>query len=296
MVTIETLGWLTRDLAFGRCFALHEMQSAVTFLLRCFLHIHVHRISTLQNYRNHIVKFRKLVAMALRPDYLSAFLRYHVAAGVEHEAVLKRLPVTMVVDVGANRGQFSLVVLHCNPDARIVAFEPLPGPAAAFRALFANSRNVVLHEMALAGECGEMKMNVSQRDDSSSLLPITRLQTDNFPGTQRVAIQEVLTAPLGEILSSTDIPSGALLKIDVQGFELPVLKSAASLLPRFDWIYAECSFQPLYEGQALASEIESFLAGSGFRRREILNLTYARRGSQVLQADFLFENVARRSD
>jgi FkbM family methyltransferase len=245
-----------------------------------------------QDFRNYAIKFRKLLAMARHPAYLRAFLRHRVAASIEHDAVLKSLPIGMVVDVGANRGQFSLAVSHWRPWIRIVAFEPLPAPAATYRSLFADNPHVTLHEVALASERGEMEMNISRRDDSSSLLPIADLQTWHFPGTERVAILKVPVAPLEDFLPAEDIGPGALLKIDVQGFELPVLQSAQTLLTRFAWVYAECSYVPLYEGQALADEIIAFLEERGFVLKARFNPSYGRAGGEMLQADLLFEKRA----
>ena len=246
----------------------------------------------MQDFRNYAIKFRKLLAMARHPVYLRAFLRHRVAASIEHDDILKSLPIGMVVDVGANRGQFSLAVSHWRPSVRIVAFEPLPGPAATYRSLFADNPHVTLHEVALASERGEMEMNISRRDDSSSLLPIADLQTRHFPGTERVATRKVPVAPLGDFLPAQDIGPGALLKIDVQGFELPVLQSAQALLGRFGWVYAECSYVPLYEGQALADEVIAFLAERGFALKARFNPSYGRAGGEMLQADLLFEKRA----
>jgi 23S rRNA U2552 (ribose-2'-O)-methylase RlmE/FtsJ len=52
-----------------------------------------------------------------------------VAAGAEHLPVLRQFTgCRMVVDIGANRGQFARVARQCFPAARIVSFEPLPAP------------------------------------------------------------------------------------------------------------------------------------------------------------------------
>ena len=133
-------------------------------------------------------------------------------------------------------------------------------------------------------------MHVSARDDSSSLLPISSAQTENFPGTESVGMRSVPVGPLTDFLAPSGLGSRNLLKIDVQGFELEVLKSAGSLLSYFDWVYAECSFVPLYEGQALADEVAAFLAERGFRLRGRFNQTSGKDGGP-LQADLLFEKA-----
>jgi hypothetical protein len=135
-----------------------------------------------------------------------------------------------------------------------------------------------------------MTMHLSARDDSSSLLPISAAQTKNFPGTESVGVRRVPVGPLTDFLAPSGLGRRNLFKIDVQGFELEVLKSAEPLLPHFDWIYAECSFVPLYEGQALADEVIAFLAGHGFALRGRFNQADGK-GGELLQADLLFEKT-----
>jgi hypothetical protein len=86
--------------------------------------------------------------------------------------------------------------------------------------------------------------------------------------------------------SGSHVP--ALLKVDVQGFELAALSGCASLLDRFAGVYVECSFVPLYAEQPIADEVLAYLRDQGFRLSGVYNLTHDRSGGAV-QADFLCE-------
>jgi FkbM family methyltransferase len=233
------------------------------------------------------IRLRKLMAIGTDGFYRRVFLRCRVAPAIEHVAVLRRLPFDFLADVGANRGQFSLVCRRLRPGATIVGFEPLSGPAAVYKAVFADDARVILHGCALGRQRGEIAMNISARDDSSSLLPISRIQTVHYPGTGSVGTRMVTIGLLSDFVQPSDLGTRNLMKIDVQGFELEVLKSAEELLPRFDWIYVECSYVALYEGQPLAQEIMDFLAGHGFKFSGRFNPSFAMSGEQ-LQADLLF--------
>jgi FkbM family methyltransferase len=239
------------------------------------------------------IRLRKLAAIIAHPLYFGAFFRYGVAPAVEHEAVLRNLDFDCVIDVGANRGQFSLICRQIKPRARIIAFEPLGEPADIYRAVFSRDERVRLHNVALAPAPGKMQMNVSRRDDSSSLLPISSFQTENFPGTELAEVRAVVAGPMADFVRPADLSSRNLLKIDVQGFELEVLKSAEALLPRFHWIYVECSYRTLYFGQALAEQVVAWLTERGFEFRAHFNPTYVRSGGELLQADILFETRQR---
>lgn len=192
-----------------------------------------------------------------------------------------------VVDVGANRGQFSLVARQCFPVATIVAFEPLAGPAARFRRVLAGEPRVSLHQYALGPEEGVSTMHVSSRDDSSSLLPITPRQRSIFPGTGESGTTMVRVGRLADFVSASELKPPALLKLDVQGYELEALRGCEELLDSFSYVYAECSFVELYQGQALADDLIAWLRRREHRLRGVYGVVYDGQGRAV-QADMLF--------
>lgn len=241
---------------------------------------------------NLIAKGRKLAGIvSLGGIHSLRELRIGVAAAVEHARVLRNLgDVRTVADLGANRGQFALVARHCFPEARILSFEPLLGPAEKFKRVFASDPQVALHQAAIGPQAGETKIHISRRDDSSSLLPIMAMQDRLFPGTAEVGTELVRVGRLADFLSEVDLASPALLKLDVQGFELQALQGCEDLLDRFAWVYAECSFAELYAGQAFADAVITWLHERGFRMASVYNTSYDENG-QAIQADFLFENM-----
>lgn len=214
-----------------------------------------------------------------------------VAAGTEHRSLLQSMDCKQVVDIGANCGQFALISRQCFPDARIDSFEPLSEPADRFEKVFAGDANTHLHRCAIGSEKTTMTIHVSERDDSSSLLPIGRTQSELFPHTGEREVRQTPVLPLHEAMDGDDLSSPALLKIDVQGFELEVLKGCRSMLDRFSCIYVECSFMELYEGQALAYEVIDYLSQHGFRMSGVYNMTYDKKGIAI-QADFLFYHLS----
>ena len=99
-----------------------------------------------------MLKIHKLFNIFQSKLYINA-LRYFVAAGVEHENLLKNLGVIkLVVDIGANKGQFSLVSRRCFPCAKIFAFEPLSKPVELFKKIFDNDNDTILHNFAIGSK------------------------------------------------------------------------------------------------------------------------------------------------
>ncbi|MCK5857885.1 MAG: FkbM family methyltransferase [Abyssibacter sp.] len=140
------------------------------------------------------------------PAWRTALRRQGVAAGVEHAGVMRNPgPVRTVVDIGANRGQFALVARYCFRDARIVSFEPLTGPAALWRAVFASDGLATLEEAAVGPQAVDAEIHVSARDDSSSLLPIAARQSALFPGTAEAGTATIRVQRLADALPAEDI-------------------------------------------------------------------------------------------
>lgn len=220
---------------------------------------------------------------------LGALLRHRVLAGAEHRGVLAR-GLNTVVDIGANKGQFALAARRWAPDARVVAFEPLVEAASVFRRVFAGDGRVMLYQSAIGPDATQLTMHVSAREDSSSLLPISAVQTAMFPGTDEVTTTSVPVATLDAFLRMEDLVAPALLKLDVQGYEYEALHGCESLLPAFDWVYCECSWVEFYRGQKLAGEVSDWLAARGFALQGTLNPVRDCEGRTV-QADVLFRRV-----
>lgn len=231
-------------------------------------------------------RFDKVTKALLSGRMLRALVRYRVLAGAEHRHVLCS-DLATVVDIGANKGQFSLAVREYAPAAHVVAFEPLSGAAGIFRKVFEGDSLATLHQAAIGPEKGESAIHVSGADDSSSLLPISGLQVRLFPGTGEVRTETIKVGRLADFVSAQEIISPAMLKLDVQGYELEALRGCDDLLDRFMYVYAECSFVELYNGQALAHEVIAWLRERGFQLSGVYHVGYDRDGRAV-QGDFLF--------
>jgi FkbM family methyltransferase len=233
---------------------------------------------------NILTKIARVLAI---PSYRAAFLRTRVAASTEHDHILEDLGLDTVVDIGANRGQFALCVRRLFRNATIYSFEPLQRPAAVYRRVFEHDTAAKLFPVAIADEAGGAVMHVTRWDVSSSLLPPAQAQYDSFPFSEEARQESVTKARLSECLDSGLITGTALLKLDVQGFELAALKGCAELLSCFRYVYVEASFVQLYAGQPLAGEVLSYLLRAGYSLIRVANLSEGR-ARRPIQADFLF--------
>jgi FkbM family methyltransferase len=216
-----------------------------------------------------------------------AGLRVRVAAAIEHEKVPFRHDFASILDVGAHHGQFALLARRRYPTAVLYCIEPLPEAGVRLRRVLASDESAVVMDVAAADRAGEADFYVSRSSDSSSLLPITGKYMAAFPGTEGVAVTRVRTVPLDDVIDCGSLRRPTLLKIDVQGGELAVLRGAERLLLCIDEVFVECFFVELYEGQPLIDDVINHLYGRGFRLAGIYSLVRDDE-DRCLQADLLF--------
>ena len=228
-------------------------------------------------------RFQKLMKLLSQPSYWPALAR-GVAAGVEHEAAFVGREYATVIDIGANKGQFATFARARWPQARLICFEPLPGPRKKLKAV--TSGFAEIHAIALGEYEGKAEMHIASREDSSSLLPLGETQKKLF-GMEEAKRVMVDVFRLDTVIAANKLFKKSLLKIDVQGFEYESLVGAAELLSHIDTVYVETSYVELYSGQKLASDVAAYLGDFGFEAIDKFNLYQD--GTHDIQADILFE-------
>jgi FkbM family methyltransferase len=227
------------------------------------------------------MNFGKAFRAALQPRYWPTMARV-VVPSIEHDELLRRLRPATVIDVGANKGQFSSFARVCWREAAIFAFEPLPRAARRYRQVMGSRSR--LFTCALGAEPAQLDLHVASRDDSSSLLSLGDEQKALFQ-MDEVGTIAVEVLRLDTVLQDLVEPP-ALLKIDVQGSEYDVLCGLGSLADKVEWIYVETSFIELYEGQRLHGDVATLLRELGYEQIAEHNVTMD--GARKVQADVLF--------
>ncbi len=222
-----------------------------------------------------------------KPESRRALRGHRVLAASEHRRTPFEKTYGTVLDVGAHHGQFALFAAQRFPGADILCFEPQPEALAQLRRTATSMLDgLTIFPYAAGAEPARLDMHISARDDSSSLLPISeRGQAAAFPGTQETGTITVEVRSLDEMLSPARLTPPVLLKIDVQGSELEVLRGANRTLDHVDDVLVEASFRELYAGQPLVSSVLEEVFAHDFELADISVTHRDRRGP--VQADLL---------
>lgn len=183
-----------------------------------------------------------------------------------------------IFDVGACEGEDSIRYQRRFPFAELYAFEPLPSNAAKARRHFGmyGTTSIQLEETALGDTEGEADFYVSSGrppgaaedawdfgNKSSSLLrpgeTLDRYEWLRFD--RRIAVP---VTTLESYAAARRIDQIDILHLDVQGAELMVLAGAGALLGSVKAVWMEVEAVPLYRGQPLQRDVETFMKARGF--------------------------------
>jgi FkbM family methyltransferase len=207
------------------------------------------------------------------------------------QAMLAFHGIDLVLDVGANTGQFGRELRkHIGYRGRIVSFEPT---SAAHRKLTATAagddRWIIAERCAIGAAEGSIDINVSANSVSSSALPMLNSHVDAAPGSGYTSVESVPMHTLDSLAPKWLADARCtLLKIDTQGFESEVLKGAAETLARVQGLQLELSLVPLYAGQMLLPEITAEITSLGFEPWASYPAFCDHRSGRLLQVDATF--------
>lgn len=173
--------------------------------------------------------------------------------------------VDLVIDVGANRGQYGEKLRAAGFSGRIISFEPTRGPFELLKSLCTNDGRWECCQLALGSESRTEEMYVSSNAYSSSLLPMLPRHELVAPESRVISKEVVEVRRLDELSEKFSLPDHVpFLKIDTQGSELDILEGATDCLSLMAGLELELSFVPLYEGQPLFKDLTDYLADRGF--------------------------------
>jgi FkbM family methyltransferase len=170
----------------------------------------------------------------------------------------------IILDIGGSNGHTAIMYSEAFPLHTVFVFEPIKETFEVLSNNILKNKNIVAINKAVGGKSGKEKINVAKRISSSSLLDLktdksSKLFAENL---ETVSIEEITICKIDdEIAIDKNI---GIMKIDVQGLELEVLKGAKSTLERTFIVLLEVNNHNGYSGSPKYFDIDLMLRESGF--------------------------------
>lgn len=200
------------------------------------------------------------------------------------EGFTKRLqylkhPVRSVLDIGAYRGDFARLSQKLFPGASITCIE-----ADERQDKYLQEFNTLF---CLLGSKNK-KVNFYTLPEDACTTGSSMYRENTIYYQRPIVIKKQCYK-----LDDLDLEEFDLIKLDVQGAELDVLKGGEKYLERTKptYLLLETALQEYNQGAPLASELIAYLFECGYGLRDIIDLMYDD-NNQLLQVDFLFERNA----
>ena len=193
--------------------------------------------------------------------------------------------IDLVIDVGANVGQFAIDLRVAGYDGEIYSFEPASLP---FSNLVKNSSRDSLWSVfnfGLGSINQEVDLNIASNDGLSSSILKPNLHSGFFPSVEFNSTEKIQVLTLSKFIQDMKLEHRRiLLKIDAQGAESMILEGAREVFDSVISTYVELSLVELYQGETGALGILNKLSDAGHEISDIKRGAESRFG-RLLQID-----------
>ena len=202
--------------------------------------------------------------------------------------VMRHHDVDVVLDVGANDGDYGREIRDAGYTGRIVSFEPASATFARLQAATAADPLWTAVQLGVGEEAGQLELSNSVMDVYSSFKAPSAVGGE-ASGIHAVSTETVDVVRLDDWLAQhPHYLSRTYLKIDTQGFEGEVLRGAGATLDRFVAVQGELGLTTLYEGQEDWLTIVNWMRGRGFEVATMVCNSADRQRATATEYDIVF--------
>jgi len=177
-------------------------------------------------------------------------------------------PNDVILEAGAFDGNDTLNLVKMVPKGKVISFEPNPSRYAELVEKTKNIYNVNTFPFALGEKNGTITFYVchgAQNDPvyegASSALPPSESMKINYQGPKI----EVPCLVLDDWCKEHNQSKIDFMWLDLEGYELQVLKSSPQILSTVKAMFVETNFYEFRQGMTLYEDLRAFLEGNGFR-------------------------------
>lgn len=233
-----------------------------------------------------IYAFRKFRRISL----MQVFFNYEYRRGLAYFGFLKIDKANVIIDVGANVGNWSAMSESYLKPKKLFMIEPLPELIKQLNLRFNDFYRYTIWQGVFDESEGTKIFNITTSCSSSSILkPFSHISKNISADLTLQKTINVTSSTIDSFCINNNISFIDILKLDIQGAELRVLKGAVNVLPKIQYIILEVSFQEIYEGQVLFCEIHNWLSEREYELCRLFDLNSDKNG-RLFQADACYRN------
>jgi FkbM family methyltransferase len=213
----------------------------------------------------------------------------HPFGVIDRAKFLNRHRISIVIDGGANEGQYASGLRSVGYQGRIISLEPSSSACEVLKRKASHDSEWRVCQLGLGDQDGEAVFNLANATVCNSFLTMGDDFRAEVPGVSMVSQETVSVRRLDtvarDVLTADD---QVWVKLDVEGFEMPVLRGAPDTLARTRVLEVELATAALYEGEPLFFEVAQSIYKFGFRLQAVAS-AYQSPDGRTLRFDGLFD-------
>jgi FkbM family methyltransferase len=205
--------------------------------------------------------------------------------------LLRVQKIDLLLDIGANSGQFALEARRAGYQGEIISFEPLAGHQESLKVLASRDRAWRVLPYALGSTSAEMQLNVYEDDTFSSFHEINEDAKQNFGAlVQLDHIETVQVCTLDSVAEQLGLYSNRriFLKTDTQGHDTEVLRGSVETLKHICGVLTEATVSSIYDGSSTLEELSTLLSSMGFVYGGMFPISYQLKSLALIEMDCFF--------
>lgn len=242
---------------------------------------------------NKFIYKNKSTLLKLKRSFNSFFkieiIKYPTDELARRIALINHHDINVIIDIGANIGQYGAEMRNLGFKGEIISFEPMKKAFDILEKIASKDINWKVYNYSIGERDGQTTINIAKNSVSSSLLDNLPQLIESAPEAKFVEKETIEIQKLDSVFDSFNLKGKNIyLKIDTQGYEEMVLLGAEKSLKSIKGIQIEMSFISSYKGTMPFEMMKDKLNKLGFQLLALENGFYDKKTGKQLEIDGIF--------
>ncbi|WP_348812036.1 FkbM family methyltransferase [Flavobacterium maritimum] len=204
-------------------------------------------------------------------------------------ALINHHNINVIIDIGANIGQYGAEMRNLGFKGEIISFEPMKKAFNILEKIASKDLNWKVYNYSIGERDGQTTINIAKNSVSSSLLDNLPQLVESAPQAKFVEKETIKIQKLDSVFDSFNLKGKNIyLKIDTQGYEEMVLLGAEKSLKSIKGVQIEMSFISSYKGAMTFEMMKNKLNELDFELLALENGFYDKKTGKQLEIDGIF--------
>jgi FkbM family methyltransferase len=218
-------------------------------------------------------------------------IKKHASLDSHLANLIKFYDIDVIIDVGANVGQFAKGMRKNGFKGEIFSFEPVQSTFDQLKSSADGDNKWHVYKLALGDKKEKVTINVSRSSDLSSILNPSDFGVKKYPKISSSYQEEIEVDLLDSFIHENNLSNNnILLKMDTQGYDLNVFRGGANIIRNVRCILSEISLIPIYDFMPAYKDVLTEYESKNFTVSGIYPVSRNKENMAIIEMDCVLIN------